>query len=59
MESKKNVRILPWGWPNHPRPNGVAGHPLVAQKGWLSHPYNFFKFFFVKKKQKTKKSIKI
>jgi hypothetical protein len=30
---------------------GVVGHPHVAQKGWLSHPYKFyFILFFLKKK---------
>jgi hypothetical protein len=35
-------------------PLGLVGHPHVAQKGCLRHPYNFI-FFFLKKSFKIKK----
>jgi hypothetical protein len=37
---QKNLRVLPWGWPNHPRrPRGWFGHPKTK-------PSNFFVYRF-------------
>jgi hypothetical protein len=35
-----------WGWPNHPRPNGVAGHHLWGGSATPAYIYIFFGFFF-------------
>jgi hypothetical protein len=37
---------LAWGWPNHPRANGVAGHHLWGGSATLTYFFDFFFFFF-------------
>jgi hypothetical protein len=39
-----------WGWPNHPRPNGVADHHHLWGGSATQHIFFYFFFFFKKKK---------
>jgi hypothetical protein len=41
-----------WGWPNHPRPNRVAGHHLWGGSATPTYIYIYFFFFFFLKKKK-------
>jgi hypothetical protein len=45
--------VWPKGRPNHPRPNGVAGHHLWGGSATPNIFFFIFSFFFKKKKKKN------